>query len=264
MDEQIIKYNNIDIDNIELSDPKKIGNIYYSHISYNDNPFFLQTSRMKNIIDIKELDLRKPFDLKFELDNSDMYNCLNKLDENNINKISENSFYWFGKNINIEHSENMYRKITKPLIKNKKTNINFKVPIINEEILCKIYNQEQIDISINDVFKGQECILIVHIRGIKFFKSYYICDYYITHIKTFTKLKYIIPEKCLIEDINSINDSEIIDEEVLIEEKEKQKLIKKEEKKKKMEKLKIIENKKLELEKLKDRMKLLTNEININ
>ena len=103
MGEQIIKYNNIDIDNIELSDPKKIGNIYYSHISYNDNPFFLQTSRMKNIIDIKELDLRKPFDLKFELDNSDMYNCLNKLDENNINKISENSFYWFGKNINIEH-----------------------------------------------------------------------------------------------------------------------------------------------------------------
>jgi len=262
MDEEIIKYNNIDVDNIELSDPKKIGNIYYSHISYNDKPFFLQTSRMKNTIDIKDLDLKKPFDLKFELDNSDMYNCFNKLDNNNINKVSENSSEWFGKNINIENSENMYRKITKPLIKNKKTNINFKVPIINEEVLCKIYNQEQIDIPINDILKGQECILIVHIRGIKFFKSYYICDYYITHIKTFTKLKYIIPEKCLIEDINPKNDYEIIDEEVLIEEKKREELI--EQKKIEEEKKKIIENKKLELENLKNQMKLLTDEINMN
>ena len=156
----------------------------------------------------------------------------------------------------------MYRKITKPLIKNKKTNINFKVPIINEEVLCKIYNQEQIDIQIDDILKGQECILIVHIRGIKFFKSYYICDYYITHIKTFTKLKYVIPEKCLIEDINPKNDYEIIDEEVLIEEKKREELIK--QKKIEEKKKKIIENKKLELENLKNQMKLLTDEINMN
>ena len=36
------------------------------------------------------------------------------------------------------------RKIAKPLQKNKKNNVNFKIPIINEEILCKIYNQEKI------------------------------------------------------------------------------------------------------------------------
>ena len=254
MDEQIIKYNNIDIANIEYSDPKKIGNIYYSEISYNDKPFFLQTSRMKNITDIKDFDLKKQFDLKFTIENSEMYNCLSKLDDNNINNISENSFEWFGKNIKIENSENMYRNITKPLQKDKKIIINFKVPIINEEILCKIYNQDQIDININDISKDQECILIIHIRGIKFFKSYYICDYYITHIKTFSKLKYLIPDKCLIEDTSlKINDYEIIDEEALTEQKRKEKL-----------KKKNLEKKKRELEKLQNKMKLLSDEINMN
>jgi len=254
MDEQIIKYNNIDINNIEYSDPKKIGNIYYSEISYNDKPFFIQTSRMKNITDIKDFDLKKQFDLKFTIENSEMYNCLSKLDDNNINNISENSFEWFGKNIKIENSENMYRNITKPLQKDKKIIINFKVPIINEEILCKIYNQDQIDININDISKDQECILIIHIRGIKFFKSYYICDYYITHIKTFSKLKYLIPDKCLIEDMSiKINEYEIIDEEALIEQKRKEKL-----------KKKNLEKKKRELEKLQNQMKLLSDEINMN
>jgi len=170
MKEKIIKYNDIIIENIEYTNPKKIGNIYYSEISYNNSPFYLQTSRMKNLTDIKDLDIRKPFDLKFEIKNSDMYECLNKLDDNNINNISENSEDWFGKDINIEDSENMYRNITKSLQKNKNINVNFKIPIINEEILCKIYNQDKIDISINDILKDQECIIIAHIRGIKFFK----------------------------------------------------------------------------------------------
>jgi hypothetical protein len=144
MTEQIIKYENFDNKNIEYTEPKKIGNIYYSKISYNDNPLYLQTSRMKNMSDIKKIDIKKPFDLKFDIDNSNMYECLTKLDNNNINVVSENGYNWFGKTLSIENSENMYRKIAKPLQKNKKNNVNFKIPIINEEILCKIYNQEKI------------------------------------------------------------------------------------------------------------------------
>lgn len=251
MTEKIIRYDKFDSSNIEYTEPSKIGNIYYSKISYNDNPLYIQTSRMKNTTDIKKVNIKKPFDLKFNIDNSNMYDFLNKLDDNNINVVSENSSEWFGKNLTIENSENMYRNISNPLQKNKKNNINFKVPIINEEILCKIYNQEKIDLDINDILTDQECILIIHIRGIKFFKSYYICDYYITHIKTFSKLSYSIPENCLIEDSDKIIDKEIIDEEIILEEKRRKKV-----------KKKIIEDKKKELEELKNKMKLLTNEIN--
>tara|TARA_B100001094_G_scaffold322178_1_gene371082 strand:+ start:749 stop:1516 length:768 start_codon:yes stop_codon:yes gene_type:complete len=251
MTEKIIKYENFDNKNIEYTEPKKIGNIYYSKISYDNNPLYLQTSRMKNMSDIKKIDLKKPFDLKFSIDNSNMYECLTKLDDNNINIVSENSYNWFGKTLSIENSENMYRKITRPLQKNKKNNVNFKIPIINEEILCKIYNQEKIDIDINDILNDQECILIIHVRGIKFFKSYYICDYYITHIKTFSKLSYSIPENCLIDDIDKKNDMENVDEEILLEEKEKEK-----------ERKKINAEKKKELEDLQNKIKLLSNEIN--
>tara|TARA_Y100001958_G_C21240069_1_gene567498 strand:+ start:1165 stop:1935 length:771 start_codon:yes stop_codon:yes gene_type:complete len=254
MTEQIIKYDNFDNENIEYTEPKKIGNIYYSKISYNNSPLYLQTSRMRNKTDIKKVNTIKPFDLKFEMNNSNMYKCLTKLDESNINAVTENSSEWFGKTLSIENSENMYRKITKPLQKNKKNSVNFKVPIINEEILCKIYNQDKIDINMDDILADQECILIIHVRGIKFFKSYYICDFYITHIKTFSKLSFSIPENCLIEDeikvVDKVTDNEIIDEEIISKEK-----------KEKENKKKIMEEKRRELEELQNKIKLLSNEI---
>lgn len=214
--EKIIKHTDLDVTKLQYSNPRKLGSIYYSDISYNNSPLFIQTTKLNNLTNTSNLDFSKPSELKLSVDD-DIYTLFNRLDENNVNTIEKNSYEWFSKQLRLEDSENMYRNITNSIRNNEKPNIKFKLPILNGKLLSKIYNQEKIDIDIKDIAKDQECILIVHIRGIKFFKSYYICDYYITHIKTYTKLNYNIPENCIIETVDNDNkyDYEILDEEVL-------------------------------------------------
>ena len=211
--EKIIKYNDLNIENIKYDNPRKIGNIYYSDITYNGNPLFIQTEKLNNLTNTKELNFKKPSELKFTVD-TETYGFFSNLDEKNINTITDNSYEWFSKQLRLEDSENMYKNITKSLINKNLPELKFKLPILKGELLSKIYNQEKIDINIKDITINQECILIIHIRGIKFFKSYYICDYYITHIKTYSKLNFSIPDKCIIESGNNY-DHEILDEEIL-------------------------------------------------
>ena len=58
--EKIIKYNDLNIENIKYDNPRKIGNIYYSDITYNGNPLFIQTEKLNNLTNTKELNFKKP------------------------------------------------------------------------------------------------------------------------------------------------------------------------------------------------------------
>jgi len=219
----IYRCENINFNNLKYTKPRKVGTIYYSDISYNGDPLFIQTPRLKLKSKTDNLNFKKPTELRFSVDDT-MYNLFNDLDSKNVNVIYENSKDWFSKQLRLEDSENMYKNISKPLIQNKLPEIKFKLPVDNGKLLSKIYNQEKIDIDISDIKENQDCVLIIHIRGIKFFKSYYICDYYISHIKTYSKLNYLIPDNCIIENENSKEeDYDILDEEIIYKENEKRK-----------------------------------------
>ena len=43
---EVYKYDNIDISKLSFSIPEKQSNIYYSNITYENNPLFLQTSKL--------------------------------------------------------------------------------------------------------------------------------------------------------------------------------------------------------------------------
>ena len=85
-------------------------------LSYNGDPLFIQTSKLKIKSNTDNLNFKKPFELRFEVDNK-MYNLFNDLDNKNVNTIYENSKDWFSKQLRLEDSENMYKNITKPLKK---------------------------------------------------------------------------------------------------------------------------------------------------
>mgnify|MGYP006120002789 FL=1 len=116
------------------------------------------------------------------------------------------------------------------------------MPIENDEILSKIYDQNRQFVNIKDIKKEQDAICIVHIRGIKFMKQQYICDIYINQMKIYIPKnnEYLIPDECIINDEQNNSDEEIIDDEVIREiDNKKQKLIR--DKKNELEKLKILE-----------------------
>ena len=152
----------------------------------------------------------------------------------------------------------MYKRIAKPVQKNKQPTIRFKLPIIQNKIASKIFNQSKEFVNINNINSNTDCILIIHIRGIKFMKQQYICDSYITQIKAFIPKPniYLIDDECLITD-NYANESDedILDDEVILNlEKEKNKL--NELKNNKLSEIKSLQEK---IDKLHEELKELEN-----
>ena len=266
---EVLSFNNINLDNetLSFSKPEKVRNIYYSKILNNDKPLFIQTNKLEILSNTKELNDKDPsIEFKISNQNLDFYDFLNKLDSKLILKTFHNSKDWFGKEIPLETIDDMYKRLLKPIQKNKMPNIRFKLPQVNNKILTKIYNQNKKFLDIKEVNNNIDAILILHIRGIKFMKQHYICDIYISQMKIFeVNNNYMISNDCLINNENE-SDEDIIDEENynkkleeenVKQEKEKAKL--KKEKENLEEENQILEKNILELQK-----KLHDNIENIN
>lgn len=240
---EVYKYDDIDFSKLKFTKPEKQQNIYYSNITYDDKPFFLQTSKLKIMSDIESINMKSP-SIEFQIlgDNFDLYDIFMQLDDKLVKTTYSKGEEWFNQTIPLENIEEMYKCICKPLKKYKNPTLRFKLPIENDEILSKIYDQNRQFVNIKDIKKEQDAICIVHIRGIKFMKQQYICDIYINQMKIYIPKnnEYLIPDECIINDEQNNSDEEIIDDEVIREiDNKKQKLIR--DKKKELEKLKILE-----------------------
>ena len=243
---EVYKYDDIDFSKLKFTKPEKQSNLYYSNITYDGKPFFLQTSKLKIISDVKKLNMKLP-SIEFQIlgENFDLYDVFMKLDDKLIKTTYSQGKEWFNQSIPLENIEEMYKSICKPLKKYSNPTIKFKLPLENDEILSKIYDQNRKSMKTEDIQVGQEAICIVHIRGIKFMKQQYICDIYINQMKVCVPKNndYLIPNECIINDMDEdISDEEIVDLEV-IEEIENKRLRLIESKKKELAKLKLLEEK---------------------
>ena len=188
----IHRYNQIDINDINYLNPEKRGSSsYFGALSYNNGdhlkPLYIQTPKMKCLTNYSEIkDSRNPY-LEVELikGNYDIYDFFLSLDDKNIRTTYTNSKEWFHKELSLDAIDDMYKRTTKPFHKDKNPTLRFKLPVINNEISCTIYNQHRHFINIEDIQKGVEVILILHIRGLKFLKQYFLCDCYVSQMKLF-------------------------------------------------------------------------------
>jgi len=241
---QIYRYDELDLSKIEFEVPEKQGNIYYSQVKCDNNPFYLQTSKLNILSDCNELSGSNP-SMEFEIpdNNLDIHDLFHELDDMLVKTTYKNSVEWFKQKIPLEVIDDMYKRICKPLKRNQNPSIKFKLPVIQNKIVCKIYNQDKKFINVEDINKNSSGILIIHIRGIKFLKQQYLYDIYITQMKVFIpkENKYLIPEKCLIDgDFCTQSDEEIIDSEAIQEiENNKERMILR--KKEEMDKIKMLQ-----------------------
>ena len=250
---EVYKYDDINISKLNFSIPEKQNNIYYSNITYDNKPFFMQTSKLGIITKMNDLNKKLP-SIEYEIigENLDFYDIFMKLDDRLIKETYNKSKDWFNQSIPLENIEDMYKRICRPLKKNTNPSLRFRLPMEKNNIISKIYNQNKEDIKIEDIKENSEAILILHIRGIKFMKQQYICDIYINQMKVFIprRNKYIIPEECLIqESLITQSDEEIVDDDIILENNlKKQKLM--DVKLQEIKKMKELEEniKKMELE----------------
>ena len=203
----VVKYDNIDFSKINYSKPEKIGNSYFGSISYDSSvhPLYIQSARVKSLVNGSDIkDKKNPF-LEFELmDGSlDFYDFILSIDDENIKRTTQNSELWFNKEIPHESIEDMYSRISKPCKKHENPRLKLKLPVIQNTVQCAIYNQNRIFIGMDEIKKGSELILIIHIRGLKVLKQSFICDCYVSQIKLFQENN---PSYTVIQEYSIIDD----------------------------------------------------------
>ena len=117
-----------------------------------------------------------------------IYGVVPSLDDKNIKETVKSSNDWFNKELPLEAIDEMYKRSTKPFKKNTCPKLKIRLPLVRNEIKCPVYNQKRVFVDINDIKENSEMILILHIRGLKFLKSYYYCDCYVSQIKLFQEI----------------------------------------------------------------------------
>ena len=251
---EVVRYDKLSLDSIQYEKPENQSNVYFGPMYYDLNPLLLQSSRLK----VKEIrDDTKNKYLVLETDSSDFrfYDKLVKLDDHNLDQTYQHSEEWFNKELPMDILENMYKRITSPFKKDDIPSVEFKLPFHKQTLQTKIYNSNNELVEIGDLKPGSTAIVMLHIRGLKFLKQNYYCDIFLSQIKLVNEVvKTIKPTMCLIEDDEikveeSQYDYEIVDEEVVQKNKEISEL-----ENKILDYRNKIENDKLELSKLEEKL----------
>ena len=219
----IIKCDDVQIDKINYLKPEKVGQSYFAPINYGEglSPLYIQTPKLVCKTDINDIkDKRIPY-LDFDIPNGrlNIYDFLLSLDDQNIRTTVKKSNEWFKKEIPLEAIDDMYKRTTRPFRKNTTPTLRLRLPTIKNKIECGVYNQKRVFIGLDEIKKGTEMVLIIHIRGLKILKTSYYCDCYISQIKVFQNVdcKYnIIPEYSIIDEENDEEDDimDLFNEEI--------------------------------------------------
>ena len=259
----IFKHTDLNFDKIKYNSPEKSGVFYYSSISYENEPFYLQTPKMICKNNLSEL-IEKRTNLEIEPLNMDFsfYDCLVNLDDKNIKETFKNNNNWFGKEIPLEQISDMYKRTSIPIKKNSKPKYSFKVPIVKDKIHCQLYDQKKNCLEIDKVVKDTEISLILHIKGLKFLKNNYYCDIYISQIKVYSENnKYNILDNYAFNDKDDEeNELKELEKDLMLDEDFIQSMKHKELEKEKL--IKQLEEDKINLLKYQENIKLLEGKLN--
>ena len=224
MTSSVKNYDTIDVEKFNFTKPEKFNNSYFGAMSYGDNsePIYIQTPKLKCKVNVKDIaENKQPYlEVIVPKNKMDFYDLLTKIDDKHIKKTFTSSEEWFGKELPLEAIDDMYKPITKSFKKNSEPTVKFKLPLIKNKIQCTVYNKQKNSIDISEIKENDEVILIIHLKGLKVLKQFYLCDCYISQIKLFQDkdLKYnIIDEYSIIDDGNDEDDLDIFDEELIYE-----------------------------------------------
>ncbi len=262
----VLKYNEVCKELIQYDNPEKMGTSYICPIGYDETlkPLYIQTPKLKFKINY---DNPTYIDIEIPINKMDFYEFFITMDELNINKTFSNSNEWFNKELPFEAIDDMYKRTIKPIKKDINPNIRIKIPNENGKIQCSLYNQDRIYMGLDELRnvknEDTEIILILHLRGLKIYKTSFIFDVYVSQMKVFlnNQIKYNIISDYSIIDDEGDNNNDIFTEEILSvnEEKMKKENKKKEKEKKEKEKQEKINKIQEEILKKEKEMKDLLN-----
>ena len=221
--QKVFDFNEINLKHFTYEKPQKKGQSYFSNLSYKQHtPIHLITPKLRCLSSISDIISNKSSTIDVELISKDhaFYDFFTNLDLKNVQTTFSNSEQWFGKEIPIELIDDMYKRTNKPIKKDEKPKLSFKLPFYKEQLQCPIYNQTNDLINIDNIEPNIELSMCLHIKGLKILRSTYYCDIYVSQIKVFQKQnKYNLFKECVFsKDISKEvyeNENDLIDTEYI-------------------------------------------------
>ena len=181
----LVTHESVDHRYISYAPPEKQGQIYYSAINYKEKPFLLVTPCLVSLEKGIDVVTKSNTTLHLEMKDNEFsfYDCMVRLDDRNIKETCSRSKEWFQKDIPLELIDDMYKRSHKPIQKGMKPRFQCKLPCIKGVPQCKVFDKHKTLLSIESLQEGTEVDLVLHIKGLKFLKQHYYCDFYISQMR---------------------------------------------------------------------------------
>jgi flagellar biosynthesis GTPase FlhF len=178
---KVRNYSDIDISNIQFSDPKKtragsyLVEMYLKNGSKREN-IYIQTPKLTNLSGINLNDNRSYVEFEFDSENPDFYQFFTKLDEKCILTSHQKSKKWFKQAFPLDVIDEFYKSNIKPGRNNHFPTIKFKIPVSKKQIKAEFYNYKRERINHEEINENEELVNVIHIIGMKFLKQQFILE----------------------------------------------------------------------------------------
>merc|ERR1711871_164638 len=178
---KVRNYSDVDISNIQFSDPKKtragsyLVEMYLKNGNKKEN-IYIQTPKLRNISGVNISENRAYLEFEFSEKKPDFYDFFVKTDEHCILTAHKNSKKWFKQAFPLDVIDEFYKSNIKPGRNNNFPTIRIKIPVSKRQIKAEFYNYKRERINPQDINEDDEIVSVIHIIGMKFLKQQFILE----------------------------------------------------------------------------------------
>ena len=169
--ENIIEPNEtFDFSKISLAHPVGIqGGAYFTKIEFNKKPLYIQTAKSLTRQGIVKTGKKYYCDLMFDKNTEILINWFENLEDKCKKLIYEKKDAWFQGNLEENDIENAFNPLLRVYRSGKYYLLRTNIKNTKEDNpSVKIYNENEIILSVNDITPETEIISILEVQGIKF------------------------------------------------------------------------------------------------
>jgi len=161
---------NFDFSKLSLAHPSGIqGGAYFTKILYNSKPLYIQTTKSLTRQGFVKSGKKYYCDIMLDNNSETLIHWFENLEETCQSLIFEKSEAWFQNSLDKNDVETAFNPVIR-IYKSGKyylVRTNIKVGVNNEPYI-KIYNENEVPLSMNDIKEDTNIISILEIQGIKF------------------------------------------------------------------------------------------------
>jgi len=203
MDNIIEPSKNFDFSKLSLAHPVGIqGGAYFTKILYNNKPLYIQTTKSLTRQGFVKTGKKYYCDLMFDNNSETLVNWFENLEENCQKLIFDKSEAWFQNTLEKSDVETAFNSIIRLYKSGKYYLVRTNVKVgSNNEPSVKIYNENEVPLSIEDVKEETNVFSILEIQGIKFTSRNFQIDIELRQVIVLDNEPLF--DNCLIKTINS-------------------------------------------------------------